>query len=217
MSIREAQRKINSSTEIGLGFYLKPISFVQLNVKFVEPNKELINDAQNHLLNYKQIKYFTKDIFKLDHKKEFKNVDLFLILHVLYLLEEKSLTKLIELIPKNKPIIIVTDDRNSLFSDCWNITAHKYSFRSNKIHDEIENLKNSHLIKFKKTSFKTYLKNPFKVDRADLRESLLSMITYSEFSKLPDDSKIEISKIFNKYTEGELVECNSACYEIVKI
>ncbi|MCP4158864.1 MAG: class I SAM-dependent methyltransferase [Deltaproteobacteria bacterium] len=189
----------------------------EIKVKFVEPNEELVNDAQSHLFNFKQIEYIAKELFKLDFEKEFKNVDLFLVIHVLYLLEEKSLSKLIDQIPKDKPIIVVTDDCNSLFSDCWNITGHKYAYRSNKIHDEIENLKSTGLIKLKKTSFKTYLKNPFNVDRPDLKESLLSMVTYSEFSKLSDNSKIEISKIFDKYSEGELVECNSACYEIVKI
>lgn len=203
----------------GDGLVLKNLIDLQgylSKVKFIEPNEQLLNEAERNLDLGKNLTLINKDLFTLDFNKDFKNVDIILLVHVLYLLELKSLTKLIDYIPRGVPIIIVTDETNSLFADCWKFTAKKYANRSRNIHIEIADLENSNKIKVHKSSFKTYLKNPFNIERDDIFESLLSMITYSEYSALSKDTKINIKSIFDKYSEKDLVHCNSVCYEIIK-
>lgn len=203
----------------GDGLVLKKIFNLHSNsckVLFVEPNEQLLNEAEKNLSLGENFKPINKDLFSLNFKKDFTDVDLALLVHVLYLLESNSLTRLMLHLPKEIPIIVVTDENDSIFPDCWSITATKYAKRSQSIHNEIKQLVRSNEIKVKKSTFKTYLKNPFQIEREDLRESLLSMITYSEFSTLSVDSKIDVKCIFDKYSERDLVHCNSVCYEIIK-
>ena len=181
----------------------------------IEPNKELIEEAERNLKNIDLLKTVNKDLFSTNLKQLLTGNEVILLVHVLYLLNTNSLKKLVNNIPSGSKLIIVTDGLSSLFSDCWSLTAPKFADRSKNIHTEIEGLEKINKIQISKSTFKTLLKNPFKIGREDLRNALLSMITYSVFNTLPTDCKIEVKEIFDKYATQDLVQCDSICYELI--
>lgn len=203
----------------GDGLVLKKL-LLDANIQrttIVEPNKKLLEEAKNNLRKIEQLKTINCYLQSVDYPKLYCGNELSLLIHVLYLLEEGSLTKFISKIPAGSRVIIITDERESLFKECWNLTAEKFAKRSSKIHTEIERLEKNGDVYVTRTSFKTYLRNPFLINRKDLKESLLSMITYSEFDTLPTDTKIDINEIFASFSISDIVQCDSICYEIEKI
>lgn len=187
-------------------------------ITLVEPNIELLSEAKN------QIERLSQDVDIQTYYNEinplipniFGNIDLVLITHVLYLLPSNDVKQIIYSLPLNTPAIITTDSLNSLFPKCWEFTAPKYFNRSQYIHKFISSLDKNQFI-VKESGFKTYLKNPFRIDRPELMDSVLSLICYTDFENLSKKDKLEIFKLVNNYSIDDLTFCNSTCYEIERI
>jgi len=206
----------------GDGLVLKAIIAGSLHpfskVRVVEPNPILFRQAQQNLSSSKL--YFTfegleDDVMEVT-EKVFQDIDLVLITHVLYLLQKNEMKKLLSLLPNDVPVVIVTDTKKSLFPDCWSETALKFFQRSQFIHKVINQLQQNGNYDIKTSTFRTFLQNPFLIDRDDLKERILSMVCYSEFNELKPSVQKNIKKIMSRYSVEELVYCNSTCYEITK-
>ncbi|MDP2089494.1 MAG: class I SAM-dependent methyltransferase [Flavobacteriaceae bacterium] len=187
-------------------------------VTLVEPNNTLLIEAKNQIEELHQnieIQAYCNEINQL-LPDVFSGIDLVLIAHVLYLIPTNDMENIINSLPLNIPLIIVTDSRNSLFPKCWEVTAPKYFKRSQYIHKFIASLDRNKFT-IKESSFKTYLKNPFKIDRVELMNSVLSLICYTDYENLSISDKSAIFDLVSKHSIGGLTFCNSICYEIVRI
>ena len=207
----------------GDGLVLKKIieqsEYKPHSIRIVEPNSELLQEARSNLIELcpeNSLELIKEDIFSYQAQIAYEGVDLILLIHVLYLLPEESVNKIIQSLPVGLPIIIVTDQNSSLFSDTWKLAAKKYYNRSTQINSFIGSLNNDKY-SVNETSFRTYLKNPFYIQREDLQDKLISMISYSEFNEMDVDRKLDIKEIFDKFSEKDLVYCESKCYEIIKL
>lgn len=184
-------------------------------IHLVEPNGDLLHESRGILnsLDFKcELASYETDILKC--LEVLVSVDIVLISHVLYLLPEDSLQKILDHIPPDIPLIIITDDKNSLFPSCWKITAPKFHSRSLHIHNVINDLSSNFEVKSSK--FQTYLQQPKSIKNVELRDKILSMISYSEYEILEKSDKIKIETTISKYTVKYLSFCNSIRYEIIK-
>jgi phospholipid N-methyltransferase len=190
-----------------------PINFIRV----VEPNLELLKEAEtnlNSLCLKSSIEFVNSDLITLLNQNLF-NINTVILSHVLYLLPELDIEIFFDELPKEVRVYIITDDINSLFPNCWKITSPKYYQRTLNIHSKINSLKYSGF-DIKKSSFQTFLQNPFLIERMDIQEKIMSMICYSNFSNL-NMKEIELVKLeMKKFEVEDLVYCNSVCYEIIR-
>lgn len=215
--------ELKNVLDIGTGDGLVLANLCSLSTKLprkitlVEPNNELLTEAKNQIERLGQdieIEIYCNEINQL-LPNVFNNVDLILIAHVLYLIPSNNIEQIINSLPLNTPAIIITDSSNSLFPKCWEVTALKYFNRSQYIHKFIAFLDRNKFT-IKESGFKTYLKNPFKIERTELMNSVLSLICYTDYENLSTNDKGVIFDLVNKHSVEDLTFCSSTCYEIMR-
>ncbi|MEI6575116.1 MAG: class I SAM-dependent methyltransferase [Bacteroidota bacterium] len=186
-------------------------------VVLVDPNSELLNEAKTQLSkNVGQTDVFLSntDIGSVI-PDIFQGVDFILLVHVLYLVPFSDVEKIINNLPINLPLLIITDKEDSLFPRCWKITAPKYFERSVKINAFLSNLPPSDF-SVEISTFKTFIKNPYMIDRPELMNSILSLISYTEYENLNDNKKGQITEVVKDNSINDLISCETNCYEIIK-
>lgn len=190
-------------------------------VRVLEPNDILMVEARSALKKFKPKIDFEFIGSGIAEKLPgiFDCVDLAIISHVLYLLPMALVEDIINALPENVPLIIITDAQNSLFSQCWNITAPKYSRRAENIHEIVGGFdKTNHTVSANK--FYTYLRNPFTLERQDIKYKILSLVCYAGFDSLSDAKKQKIESLFKMHSvenETDIIKCQSVCYEVTKL
>ena len=140
--------------------------------------------------------------------------DVFLLVHVVYFLQQDTLREIIEALPKNKPLYVVLDEPNSVFSRIWAKTKPSYLDRAKKAHELINELPDS--FRVERSNITSHLSDPLK-RKEKVRDSLLSILSYSDFECLSNEEQDFVVQQVKNSCIGDRVHCESACYEILKI
>lgn len=182
----------------------------------IDPNRI---DRVNMFLNnspLKQVSKFTvADISKLS-KESFNTIDVALLIHVVYYLDNKQLEAVIENLPKNVPLFIVLDHLDSLFSSCWKYTAPKYLERTLAMTKLIESYNEHNNISIDKTKIESLVKNPYLMNNKQEQENLLSFITYSSYKDLTSSTKDKVASIFKGFENEKSLTIDCSCYCVIK-
>lgn len=187
------------------------IHFVDIDPNRIDRVNMFLNDSP-----LKQVSKFTVgDISKLS-KENYNTIDVALLIHVVYYLEDKQLKRVIENLPKNVPLFIVLDHPDSLFSSCWKYTAPKYLERTFAMTKLIESYNNQNNFKVQKTKIESLVKNPYLMNDEQEQENLLSFITYSSYKDLTISTKNKVASIFKAFENGKFLNIDCNCYCLVK-
>ncbi len=141
------------------------------------------------------------------------DADVILLIHVVYLMKDGTLNKILSAIPFNVPLYVILDSPDSVFTALWKITAPTYQERAFKAHEILRNLPEKKFI-IKRSTIKSQIKNPLLLQRAELRQAILSILTYSDFDEHIYPTVRPILK--NHIVDNNLV-CKSICYEVIRI
>lgn len=207
---------------VGDGLVLKSIISQAPNkisyLKLVEPNATLCEEAVKNLQALKldfEVEALKTDILSLV-STAFTKVDLAIMAHVLYLMPEADFIKLLEHLPPGVPLVIITDAVDSLFPNCWQLAAPKYYERSQHVHKVIEGLDQKRF-SVRRSQFKTFLQNPYLIEREDLQMRILSMMCYSDYGELELGTQKLVKDRVERFRVDDLVFCNSVCYEVLPL
>jgi SAM-dependent methyltransferase len=215
--------EIHNLLDVGTGDGLVLANLLTLSSKhlnkviLVDPNSDLLFEARKHLSSNTttvELEVHNDDISNLI-PSVFQGIDIVLIVHVLYLVPTSDFEKIINSLPSNLPVLIITDNEDSLFPKCWEITAPKYFERSQNINALLRNLPQNEF-SVKTSTFKTFLKNPLMIERPELKDSILSLICYVDYENLGDEKKKRILELLKQNSIEDLIYCDSICYEVVK-
>jgi hypothetical protein len=145
----------------------------------------------------------------------YSEVDAILAIHLAYLVPSSHFSVLIENLPKNIPLYLILDEPKSVFSSIWEKTAPKYFQRSAYAHKLISELSRDKF-SIETSTITSHLKNPLSIERQDIREGILSLLCYNNFSQLTPKDKEWVAEQITNFTKNDLVYCNSTCYEIAR-
>jgi SAM-dependent methyltransferase len=144
-----------------------------------------------------------------------RQADAALAVHLIYLLKEAQLKSFLADLAPGVPLFVVMDQPSSVFTQLWETTAPKYHKRSLNAHEIIASLKEDNYI-VERTEFNTHLINPLSL-RDDIRDSVLSLLCYSDFRMLDDNTQEWVKGVLTEHSALERVVCDCACYEIVRL
>lgn len=218
----DSWENINSILDLGCGDGLITKSIVlnspeQINkVILLDPDKEMLDEAYLHLTELGIVPDVEKEISKFEDylNNNIINADVVLAIHLVYLITPNSFRSLIENLPIGKKLILILDDPGSVFTKLWHHTAPKYIERSNYVRNYLSAI--SENFKIEKTTITSKIINPL-IQRTDIKESLLSLMSYSDFLLMDEASRRFVENCVSENVTGRFLECTSACYEIMKI
>jgi 2-polyprenyl-3-methyl-5-hydroxy-6-metoxy-1,4-benzoquinol methylase len=140
--------------------------------------------------------------------------DVILAVHLIYLLDDGVFEALINALPVNKPLYVVLDSPNSVFSRIWKRTKPSYLARVRDAYSLIESLDKCYSIT--KESITSRLENPLSKKKA-IKEAILSILSYSNYDDFShEDIEYVESQVKQSSVDGQLM-CESTCYEIVRL
>lgn len=218
----DSWKNIRSFLDLGCGDGLIAKGLVlnspdQINkVILVDPDAEMVNEAEMHLSEIGVVEEVEKHLsgFESCFDTCVAKADIVLAVHLVYLITAEVFHELIDKLPVGKKLILVLDDESSVFTKLWKRTAPKYVQRSAYVRNYLDEMSKEHSVK--KTMITSKLVNPL-VQRENIKEALLSLMSYSDFSLMDSDSKNFVESCVGENLTGRFVECRSACYEVTKL
>ena len=186
-------------------------------VRLVDPDSELLLEAASCISQTERVPHV--HTIHRGIERAFPDCsngsDIILIVHVVYLLEAGALREALFSSPVGIPIYIVLDDPNSIFTTLWEKTAPRFHETAMGAHEIVSSLPGDQF-KVAKSSISSSVCNPLPLERDDIRDALLSILTYSEVSPLTDPQIREwVERTITARIENGALKCRSTCYEIV--
>lgn len=186
--------------------------------QLIDPDLDLLNEAANTIQQTGLVQRAVRIHGGAEEcfAREAKNADVILLVHVVYLLEPGVLEHLIGECPPNVPLYVVLDATDSVFTALWERTAPKYHARALAAHETIRALPRERY-QIEQSVIASTIADPLANPRRDVRDSLLSILSYSSVSPAtPADLREWIESTLRERTEQGVVRCASSCYEIVR-
>jgi 2-polyprenyl-3-methyl-5-hydroxy-6-metoxy-1,4-benzoquinol methylase len=206
-----------------LGTILKnsALSSVVNGVRLVDPDKELLEKASNRIKKsgyVKVVESFPKKVESVWPKCA-EGSDVVLAVHVVYLITEEELKKLIVNRPPNAVLYVVLDAPDSVFTELWAKTAPKYHKTVLKAHAFLQEQSGINTDSYV-NRIRAKLPRELLIDH-DFRPWLLSILCYTNMHKAANIRKWDkpVRQILDKHTDqtGKFIECKSVCYEFGKV
>lgn len=218
----DSWENINSILDLGCGDGLITKSIVlnssaQIDkVMLLDPDKEMLEEASLNLTELGVVPEVERRVSKFEDylTNHSITVDVILAIHLVYLITPESFRLLIENLPVGKKLILVLDDEGSVFTQLWEQTAPKYVERSRYVRQYLTELHGQCSIN--KTTITSKIINPL-IQRTDIKDALLSILSYSDFSLMDTACKNFVEACVAENVSGRFLQCTSACYEIMKI
>lgn len=187
-------------------------------VRLIDPDPELLVEAVGCVHQTRLAKRVISVQGDLDevYEQETVGASAILAVHLVYLLEKYSLTTLLDKLPIGVPLYVVLDAPSSIFTTLWKKTAPKYHQRSLDAHWMIQGA-DPNAYRVSSSSVVSTIQNPLAVRRSDVRDALLSILSYSpvnENTDRPVRDWIEAT-LRERMIKGE-IGCESTCYEVVR-
>jgi len=184
-------------------------------VRLLDPDWGLLSEAISRVNETghvgKVISYLDTAESGFPHCAE--GVDVITGVHIVYFMENEAFQRILFSVPVSIPFYVVLDSPDSVFTSLWRVTAPLYHERSLHAHETLNALPRD-IFSVTSTSFNSRILNPALLAREDLRQAILSILTYSDFSP---DKYPSVSSILEKHTKGKYLLCRSHCYEIIRL
>lgn len=183
----------------------------------VDPDPDLLNQAKSRIAGLDLIGNVQTTLARAEDVAEptTADADVALAVHLVYLLNNGQLQRLLDGMRPNIPLFIVMDEERSVFVNLWERTAPKYHRRLLLAHKAIQSL-DKDKFSFERTGFDTHLTNPFSL-RTDMRDFVLSLLCYADFKALGSELQNWARSVLQSYVASSSVVCNCVCYEVVKL
>jgi len=185
----------------------------------IDPHQELLAKAVTDISRNSKVKKVTALASKIEDvwPRCAEGVDVVLAVHVVYLLSEKELQRLVFRRPDNSTLYVVLDAPDSVFTELWAETAPKYHDMVLKAH---ELLRRESGIDNTSTQNRIRARLPRRLLRGhDLSNWLLSILCYTNMlcKENIDRWGSLVQSILDKHVDstGQFIECTSVCYELV--
>jgi len=186
-------------------------------IRLIDPDLELLQDAATCIQATGLHRHTSSYQFGIEDIRAecFDGASAILIVHVVYLVDAEIVSLLFDRLPPNVPMYIVLDHSTSVFSALWTRTAPLYRQRAADAHALIRNL--SDHFRVNSTIIRSTIQNPLTVRRLDVRDAVLSLLTYSDIGPSTDSELREwIAKTIQGRLENGVLPCVSSCYEIMR-
>jgi len=185
-------------------------------VHLVDPDSELLEQAKSRVREIPSVSDLQATLARAEDvvRDITRKTDAALAVHLVYLLKENELRKLLGGLTPGCPFFIVMDERKSIFSKLWKKTAPKYYRRTMRAREIIESL-DGDAYAVEKTEFDTHLDRPSN-SRGELEEAVISLLCYKDFVGFDKETQSWIKSTISEYTVSGKVVCNCACYEILR-
>jgi hypothetical protein len=187
-------------------------------VRLVDPDPELLGEAVNCVHHTSLTGRVVSVVGTLDevYEREASGVDAILAVHLVYLLEAESVQRLLYRVPEGVPLYVVFDAPHSIFTTLWEKTAPKYFARAHAAHSAIRALPTSHF-EVGVSEIVSSIRNPLALPRGDVRDALLSILSYSNVSSKSNPAMREwIKNTLTARLRDDEIRCESVCYEILR-
>lgn len=180
---------------------------------FVEPDKGFFDETRRAIGFFDFAKTMNpKQSYLSDlSDSEIAGHDVAILSHSAYFLEWGDIERLISLLPK-KPIYIVFDSEESIFSRLWAKTAPDYLDRINDHRSKLISLRPACGVK--RVGITARVRNPLDL-REDIRDMLLSLLCYSDVRDMSYELYEWVrNEIEGAVTNGKLT-CHSDCFVVI--
>lgn len=186
----------------------------------LDPYKDWLDEARNTLKVYEKCKTIPNlDLIHGKIEDHIPNLlcqhEVILAIHLVYLLDDGVFEKLVHSLPQNTThLYVVMDAPGSVFSEIWKVTQPIYLDRVEKAHQFIKNLGFEYSVI--EDSILSMVNNPLRIEDLGIRNSLLSMLSYSNYDDLSQEDIRHIKNEIDKNSTGHQLRCKSTCYEIFR-
>jgi hypothetical protein len=180
----------------------------------LDPDAELMREAHERISEINLVSNVVCSVSKAEDGllECVTGTDVILLIHVVYLIENGVLLKILSSIPINTPLYIILDSPDSIFTALWKITAPKYYEKAFKAHEILKKLSKERFT-IKRSTIKSQIINPLSSPREDIRQAILSILTYSDFH---DHMYPSVMPILKKHMVENNLVCKSVCYEVMR-
>ena len=184
-------------------------------VRLIDPDCELLSEAEKCLKkrvpNTRPHLKGIEAILPVD----VEGASCLTVVHVVYLVEKEVVRSLFEVQPLEVPMYLVLDHPESIFTSLWERTAPHYHQCAAEAHELIKGLPDS--FEVNETEIQSTIRNPLSVKPADVRDVILSFLTYSDVGPSTDPNRKKwIEHSIDKRLNGDKLHCVSSCYEIIR-
>jgi len=183
-------------------------------VHLIDPDQELLHQAKERIegINVVRDVQGTQGRAEEVIQEATREADVALAVHLVYLLKEDELKKLLAGLTPGVPLFIIMDQNTSVFTTLWKKTAPKYHARLVHAHHIIEKLgRDGYSVE--KTEFDSHLTSPLML-REDLQHSILSLFCYRNFKDLDAQTQEWVKDIIVDHSASGRVVCDCVCYEV---
>lgn len=141
--------------------------------------------------------------------------DAVLAVHLIYLLSEDDVRRVVQGILPGIPVYFVLDHPESVFTCLWQRTARKYYDRVIAGHATLSCLAQSSF-QVRRSEFESKLENPLLLPPA-LRDAVMTLLSYATYPNFDSDLKQWVTRIINDHMREGVVRCRCVCYEVVRV
>ena len=192
-------------------------SKINISCVLLEPNEYLLADAT---LNLSGVGKVTSVLPINDSLSPAiignipRPVTFILFSHVAHLVEPRYWNLLLELLNRDSVLVWIMDSPNSVFSECWSLTAQTYFKRIDKAYKFINALSvRGYSVEAK--SAIVSVNDPFNLPET-ARSGVLSLLAYDDFDGLPAKKADIIRPIIRKRMVGGKLSCDISLFQIKK-
>lgn len=187
-------------------------------VRLLDPDPEFLAEARQHLTETGIVTNVNTFLGPAEDNlaRHYSGSNVILAVHVVYLMQDGAFETMLDALPPGVPMYVVLDTPYSVFTTLWKNTAPKYYERSRKTHETIKHLA-ADKYSTDYTTISSRIDNPLHIPHEIVRNSILSMLCYSEVGSMPAEQREWVETQVAAKAVGEHIRCESACYEITKL
>jgi len=210
--------------DVGCGDGLLLQAIIHLNegsvaeVRLLDPDEVFLRQALEHITETDVVNKVRRFVGRAEHcfTAACPGVTVVLALHVVYLMGEGEFAGMLGALPPGIPLYVVLDTPGSIFTCLWKKTAERYRDRSASAHRIIEELDP---VKFHVgySTLTSSLSDPLTIKQRTVRDSILSILCYSDVSRMTSETLAWVEQQIQKHTIDGRIVCESACYEVVRL
>jgi hypothetical protein len=184
-------------------------------VRLVDPDGDLLAEAERCLIETTPVTTVSTVARAAEDglPEIVMGCDVILLVHVVYLMRNYSLQKLLDSLPFGIPLFVVLDKPDSVFSQLWEKTAPKYFDRAVRAHSTVQQLPEASYA-VENSTFTAQVPHP-RTQRDDVQTALLSLLSYADAALISQPNvRRWIDTILERHTDHGRIRCTSTCYAI---
>lgn len=142
--------------------------------------------------------------------------DAVLAVHVVYLMKDGALQSILDWLPMGTALYVILDDCQSVFTTIWQRTQPEYFERVQAAHQLMAELPAG---KFRcdRTTISSALPDLETIQDQEIQRAVLSLLCYRNMTLSHDSELLDwVVGVLRQRSNDGFIQCESACYEIVR-